>query len=339
MLEEREITGPVNLCDDRGRLNPEAVGWSRRPVHTCNLRGPWLRRKRWHYWNITGPDRMLAVTVASVDYLSFVGVQILDFPAKESHVDLIPRMFSDGGVGYPETVLGEVLYVGRKAMARVLHEERRARLEIQQLSFLRRMPVSARIDIAVPEGHETLNVVVPWSESRFQFTSKQHCLPAWGQVRIGGRTLDFPRGECFACLDFGRGVWPYRTEWNWASCSTRQGEHVIGLNFGARWTDGTGMNENGILVDGKVEKIHEDVSFDYDRRDFMAPWTLRTRESGQVDLTFRPFHNLRSGLQLGLVSTRVNQLFGRYSGTIEHGGRRLEIRDAVGWAEEHRARW
>ena len=50
----REITRPVPLCRPGGKLNPEAVGFSRRPLHTSdNLpSGPlhlW-RTKRWDYW-------------------------------------------------------------------------------------------------------------------------------------------------------------------------------------------------------------------------------------------------------------------------------------------------
>ena len=39
--QEREITDPVDLCDEKGRLNPDAVGWSRSPL----IR--WLRSRRW----------------------------------------------------------------------------------------------------------------------------------------------------------------------------------------------------------------------------------------------------------------------------------------------------
>ncbi len=48
---EREITEPVDLCLPDGRLNPDAVGWTRTPLHTTNLWG-WGRAKRWEYWNV-----------------------------------------------------------------------------------------------------------------------------------------------------------------------------------------------------------------------------------------------------------------------------------------------
>ena len=49
---EREITHPVTLCRADGTLNPQAVGWSRVPLHDCTLNG-WGRNKRWDYWCVT----------------------------------------------------------------------------------------------------------------------------------------------------------------------------------------------------------------------------------------------------------------------------------------------
>jgi len=33
------LSAPVELCLPDGRLNPAAIGWTRRPLHTANLRG------------------------------------------------------------------------------------------------------------------------------------------------------------------------------------------------------------------------------------------------------------------------------------------------------------
>lgn len=34
---------------------------------------------------------------------------------------------------------------------------------------------------------------------------------------------------------------------------------AVGLvNLGGKWTDGTGMNENGFVIDGQLTKIHEE---------------------------------------------------------------------------------
>lgn len=200
--------------------------------------------------------------------------------------------------------------------------------------------LSADLLVERPEGHETLNVVIPWTDSRFQFTSKQNCLPTTGTVTLGGATFAFERGKALACLDYGRGVWPYASTWNWASCSGAQDGRTIGFNLGAGWTDGTGMTENAVLVGGRISKIHEDVSFVYDRADIMKPWTIRARASRRIDLTFRPFFKRVARTNMVVVRSEMHQLIGRFSGTVvTDEGEAVLVEDLIGWAEEHTARW
>ena len=68
MKQEVELTSPIDLCLPNGRLNPAAVGWSRTPLHRCNLNGRWPRKKRWNYWAITTDTHLFSVTVTNLDY-------------------------------------------------------------------------------------------------------------------------------------------------------------------------------------------------------------------------------------------------------------------------------
>jgi hypothetical protein len=84
----------------------------------------------------------------------------------------------------------------------------------------------------MPPGHETLNVVIPWNKRTFQFTSKQNALLAEGSVKLGGENMHYGGPQSFACLDYGRGIWPRDCVWNWGSASGRQNARTIGLNLG-----------------------------------------------------------------------------------------------------------
>ena len=141
------------------------------------------------------------------------------------------------------------------------------------------MRLRADIVLERPAGHETMNVVIPWSDEQFQFTSKQNTLPASGFVELGGERLEFA-APSFGCLDYGRGVWPEKTAWNWGAASGVQDGRLVGLNLGGTWTDGTGMTENAICIDGRLTKICEDLRFEYDRADRMKTWRVRTAETG-----------------------------------------------------------
>lgn len=45
IMRGKEITRAVKLCDDRGNLNLDSIGWSRHPMILCNVKGSFLRKK------------------------------------------------------------------------------------------------------------------------------------------------------------------------------------------------------------------------------------------------------------------------------------------------------
>ncbi|HYF92571.1 MAG TPA: DUF2804 domain-containing protein [Symbiobacteriaceae bacterium] len=335
MTAERELTQPVRLCDDTGRLNAGAVGWSRHPVHTCNLRGAWLRKKRWNYWCITTDRFLFSITLSNLDYMAVVFVYFLEYATKHFH-ELTVMNPLGRGVVLPETVAGQTAFRHRNLTCALVDEADATRISVASPLF-GGAPMEADLLVARPPGHETMNVVIPWAHDRFQFTSKQLCLPVSGQIRLGGRVLAVEPGEAFACLDFGRGIWPYSSVWNWGAFSGLQDGRLVGVNLGGKWTDGTGMTENAVFLDGRISKLHEPVEFVYSPGDFMKPWRMRNE---RVDLTFAPFFERVARTDLLILRSEVHQMIGRYTGTlITDDGARIAVKDLVGWAEEHKARW
>lgn len=329
---EPEITQPVDLCTAGGRLNPAAVGWSRHPVHRANLRG-WGRGKRWEYWCVQAPGRVLALTVSSLDYLALHTVWLLDEGGTEVERTAIVPLAR--GVALPERCgAGEVEAAGRGLSIRLTPVDGGMRLRAR----------TARLDADVlvrrPEGHESLGVVIPWSPTRFQYTVKENTLPAEGEVHVDGRTLRFDSGESWAVLDHGRGRWPYRTTWNWGSGSGTSDGRTIGLQLGGRWTDGTGMTENALCVDGRLHKVGEDLRWTYDRSDWTSRWRVTAPRTGRVDLTLTPVHERRARTELAVIGTEVHQCFGTWSGSVvTDDGHPVAVRDVAGFAEEARMRW
>ena len=332
-----EITRGVLLCNPDGRLNPTARGWSRRPRHVCNLKGRFLRKKKWDYWCVMGDRFLFSATIAHVDFAATGFIYLLEYEtgrlAEQVAFRLLPRKPI-----MPEMVGGHIRFEhGRLALA-FLETKTGMDIEVRSTRFGGK-PLEAKLAIERPETHETLNVVVPWNERTFQFTSKQCCLPTTGTVTWGDEVLAFEQDRAFATLDYGRGIWPYRTAWNWATFAGRAGPDVVGINMGAKWTDGTGMNENGIFLNGTMHKVFEDIVFEYDNKDFMKPWRMRTADSDTVDLHFEPFYEKPQRINLLLIASRANQVFGRYHGAVRAGGRAIPIDNLLGWAEEHVARW
>ncbi|MEU3498204.1 DUF2804 domain-containing protein [Kitasatospora cineracea] len=352
---EREITGPVDLCGPDGRLHRGAVGWSRTPLHRGNLRG-WGRTKRWEYWCVTTPTHLLALTVSDLDFLTLDTVYFLSWDEHgvlEDHertaiapgLPLRPTAFPAGiaGSGGPH---GADLTVGperpgrRRVRISITHEPGGTRLRARALTADLR-PLEADLLVALPDGHETLSVVVPWDDKRFQYTSKHTARPATGTVRLGDRTYGFGTdGDSWGVLDHGRGRWPRSLGWNWGAASGRTDGHTVGLQFGGQWTEGTGSTENALCVDGRLSKIGTELDWRHDPADPLAPWRITTPGSDQVDLVFHPFHDRRTRTEAGLIANRTDQCFGHYRGTVRtDDGLRVAVDGLLGWAEDVRMRW
>ena len=339
---EREITRPVSLCTPDGRLNPDAVGWSRRPLHDCALPGTWGRRKRWDFWGVTGPGFALNVVYADVDYVGIADVWFHDFGAGATAATSIPVPLARGVV-LPTTVGGgDMRFNARGLVLSIVEEDGGTRLRAAFGHDDDR--VTADVLVRRPPDHESLSVVIPWTDRRFQFTNKDVGRPAEGSITWGDRSYVLAEGTSWATLDFGRGKWPYRTHWNWGAgaglVSTPTGDVAVGVQLGGKWTDGTGMTENALCVGGRLSKLSEELEWAYDTSDWLRPWTIRTPGSDRVDLTFTPFHDKRTRLQAGIAAQAVDQCFGAYSGTIvPDDGLPLAIDGLVGWAEEATWRW
>lgn len=328
----------MRLTRADGTLDPGAVGWSRRPVHDCALPGPWGRRKRWDFWCVTDPRGALMITYADLDYLGLAQAAVIDFGRRQIIERVVVVPLARGFRQPDEVGAGDIRFRRRNLTIEMRPQADGTRLIVDARARGGRR-FAADVLVGLPAGHESLSVVIPWSERRFQYTSKQVARPASGFVEVDGARRQLESGEAFGCLDYGRGVWPARTLWNWGSGAGRANGHLIGLQLGGRWTDGTGMTENAILVDGRIDPIGTELAWEYDLADDRRPWRVRTPGSDRVDLTFTPTLPRRSRIELGVAGSDLHHAFGYWSGSVEAHGRRIAVRDLLGWAEEHRARW
>lgn len=337
LLNERELTEPVRLVGPDGRFNPAAHGWSRHPLHICNVYGPLERRKKWNYWAVTDRNFLFSATIADMERAWTGGAYLFDRRTK-LHISKGIRR-APWGQQMPEGVAGDIVLEHPDMTIWMTDAGAGTRIRVSAKDFAGR-PLEADITVDRPAGHETLNVVIPWNDLETQFTSKQNTLPASGFVQWGDQRFELEQ-PAFGCLDYGRGVWPEHTVWNWGAASGVVDGRVIGINLGDKWTTGTGATENGLCVDGRLTKIDEELVLEYNRTDWMRPWRVNTPVTDRMALVFTPEYDRHE--QTGRREkffTEVHQLFGTYSGFIRPDGEEpLEVRDLFGWIEEHEARW
>jgi hypothetical protein len=338
---EPELTEAVDLCTlDGAFLNPLARGWSRRPLHRANLHGRRGINKRWDYWAILAGDLVVSAVYADIDYLGLADVYWADLTTGETGGHAIVVGESDG-IELPERPGTVPLVVDRDGLElRIADDATGTRLTA---SWTEPDERAGHLDVrvALPQGHESVNVVIPWSDELFNFTSKHQARPAAGELVVGDRcfAIGEPDGvESWGVLDVGRGRWPAEIRWNWGGGAGRSGEHIVGLQFGAKWTEGTGFTENGLIVDGIVSKLGSELRWDYDWDEPMRPWRI-TDPGGQLDVVLTPRfdkHTSHGGDQ----GSETHQVFGTWAGRLRtDDGIALDLSGLQGFAEEARQHW
>lgn len=343
---QNEITEAGSLLDTQGRLLQ--VGWSRQPKLDCNLeqarfyalrRLQKLRIKRWDYYAVFSPQRFFSATIADLGYAGNVFVYTMDFATGELHEEglVIPL---GKGISLPRNSLaGETTFVNEKARLHFTAAEGERRVVVDWPGFHAGRGIQADLRLACPEEHESMTIVIPIGQKRFYYNRKINSMPASGWVKYGN-VHDVLRPESsLGSLDWGRGVWEYRSFWNWASSSGFLADgRTIGLNFGKGFGDLSRATENCIVVNGRLHKL-DTVSFEYASADYMRPWRFRDQEN-RLDLTFTPFKERVAKTNLALIQSEVHQMFGRYTGrAVLDGGETIQISDLIGFAEEHQAQW
>ncbi|MEU2200562.1 DUF2804 domain-containing protein [Isoptericola sp. NPDC019482] len=336
---EREITADVALCLPDGRLNPDAVGWSRAPLHDTSGIGRGVRglgrNKRWEYWAVVTPDHVVALTTSALDYAALHQVWVWDRASGEE-VDAVAIAPLTGSATLPGRLGGGPVRSRTRSVA-VAVDERPGGTRLRA----RTARVELDVTVARPAGRDLLAVVVPWSRRRFQYTVKDVGLPVAGTLRVDGVDVPVPVGS-WAVLDHGRGRWPYRAAWQWGvgvgSGVTGSGtRHEVAVQLGGTWTRQGPTTENGVFVDGRLHKVHDELDWTFDRGAYTRWWRVRGE---RLDLTFVPAHDRVSRTQLGVLASSTHQCFGAWSGWVmTDDGARLDVECLDGWAEDVAQRW
>ncbi len=328
-----ELTLPTDLTTARGTLNPEAVGYSRSPLHRTPLAGNTasrMRTKRWEYWGVLTPELAVGMTIVNLGYAATLQIYVLNRATGEE-VSSEPLKILPGAADIvlpdtlpPLTALGTAGDVTLR-----FHDDGGG-------TRLRARSPRVSVDLYAPASGDVLGVVVPWSDRRFQYTLKDVARSVSGTVTVDGKVFTVG-ADAFAVLDRGRGRWPYRTTWTWGAGSGTVNGTRLGLQIGGQWTAGTPATENALIVDGRLHHYDGELEFTYDLSDPASTWTVH---GPWIDAVLTPFHRRESATKLGVISSEIWQAFGTWTGTARTpDGTSYSLDGLGGWIEEARHRW
>lgn len=337
------IPGP--LLTPTGDL--AVIGWARQPYLDCNLEDAQfyalsmlqpLRIKRWDYYGIATPDHFFSFTLADLGYLCRVGAYAVDYKTGRTHEETLTLPLG-GHVELPRNSReGDSHYSNGKVRIHFGVEPEARMLTVDWPGFAgQKLKVRARLRL--PSDHESLTIVIPIEGKRFYYNRKVNCMPVEGIADYAGQHFQLNPRTCLATLDWGRGVWPYRSFWVWASASGfLPGGRTLGLNLGFGFGDTSAATRNAIILDGRIHKLAQ-VDFHYSSKDLKEPWKI-TSPDGRMRLEFKPFLVRAAKSNALIMKSEIRQVFGKYNGVvISDTGEEILVRDLVGFVEEHNARW
>ncbi len=327
----------IPLCLKNGKLNTESIHWDSHPFVHAELYKHWGRKKQWMYWAVLSPKGVFATVIANVDYMKIGSIYFAKFNPSHS-IEKTKIKLTRKNLLIPHFPYENAYYKHPALNLEYQIQNNKTLLNAQ--TTINGKPFYAQIEIHRDISFPTLNVVIPWSSTRFQYTSKQLPFPSKGKILYGDETFEFNEKDTFACLDYGSGKWKYKTDWNWcAGYGNDIHSRKIAINLGGLWTDETGQNENGLWIENQFYKIHEEVKFYWEKSNPLNTWNIKTKNSNNLDLTFKPFHIRPDSTNLLILKSNVVQCFGYFYGKIKIEDKDIQLNSLLGWAEEHHALW
>lgn len=330
-----------DLLDGSGALNQSGYAFSQVMAYDRTaIKGKKLRIKEWDYYCFGDDKFAVALTVADNSYMSLASVSLLDFThlryVTKSKIGLLPM----GKLRMPSAMeSGDVEFRKGGVKINFSVEEGKRKLRCEFRNFYKKRDFSCEIELA-PNTGDNITVAIPFEKRKqFYYNTKVNCLGGVGWFRLGDDDHEFKNGS--GVLDWGRGVWPHKNTWYWASLSGTVNGAPFGLNLGYGFGKPR-ASENAIFCNGKAHKLNNvrfDIPFTRGKLDYLKPWKIED-DDGRLSITLFPMIDRKDSMRLLWLSTDQHQVFGKFYGkaTLDDGTI-IDITEQIGFAERVRNCW
>jgi hypothetical protein len=342
MGTQNEITEPSNLFKKDGSLVQK--GWARKPILKYNkekIGKGWTRIKEWDHYSVLNKEFGFQLTIGDIGYLTQMSYAFLDFSKKERDGKAFMKFFTKSKLLPLSSLEDSFIEFPTDAFRVTIEKKGNNRiLTIDDPSFSEK---GIKGSISLFDDPEMDNTVVatgygPKKPKLFYYNHKINFMPAKGTLSIGDKDYSFEPNSSFGLMDWGRGIWPYRTHWLWGSACGLVDGIPVAFNIGYGFGDLTTHTENILFYNGKAHKIDE-VTFHHEDRDPTKPWKF-TSNDDRFNMTLTPILPHREKLNYGVIYLDSSLLHGLYSGElILDNGEKIIIDEMLGHAEDIFWRW
>jgi len=339
-MDQHRIVTAGPLLDAHGVLAQR--GYATAPLlayRRGDIAAPPWRIKEWDFYQVSNDEYCVQFTIGHASYAGQLTLTFFRF-ADGLRFDRTAMLVAPfGRLGMPASA-EEGITVCRGGVSIGFRVEAGRRWLRAETTATKDTPaMRARIALDAPPA-DRLVIATPFHEypEAFYYNQKINCLPADGFVQVGDERFVFSPDTAFGLLDWGRGVWPFSTEWFWGNGSTRLDGHLFGFNIGDGFGDTSAASENMLLYDGVAHKLSK-VSFDADSPHVMDPKHFGS-DDGRFEMDFTPVYDRVTSTKLAFVDNRCHQVFGTFTGTaVLDDGRAIHVTDMMAFAEHAVNHW
>ena len=342
---QHEIREAIPLLDSEGNLTQPGYAKRLLPIYDrSKVKGGFARLKEWDYYYI-GNDRFgVALTIADNSYMGLDSISFLSFGDAPWQITKSPmRIFPMGKTNLPATSAeGITEIVGKGYEIHFVVRNRQRVLTAHMDDFKDGKAINIQITLGC-EPEESIVICTPFDKpGHFYYNQKINCMRASGEVSIGDERYLFDPSDSFGVLDWGRGGWTYHNTWYWGSASGLVDGVDFGFNIGYGFGDTSAASENMLFYQGKAHKLSQvtfQIPMKNGKEDYLKPWKF-TSDDGRFEMAFTPVLDRAACTDFKVLKSDQHQVFGRFTGTaVLDDGKRLEIRELMGFAEKVENKW
>ena len=339
------------LLDDNGKLLVKG-GYAKKNIfdYQRDKARPKNRKKEWDFYQISNGKYMVQVSVANISIGGYISTVLVDISGKEKLTISSMKMFlgQNKNVILPENGDKDNEFECLLGKYYFKEQTKGNRRTIRFKGYYKKEEIDVYFEMDLFDKHENISIVTPFKQKDncFFLTMKQNSMPASGFFKVGDKQFDFSKDDTFCVLDWGRGVWPYKSVWYWGNGSTylydKDGnKHIFGFEITWGIGDESNATETCLFYDGKAHKIGSvDVKAFPKPDKYLDKWEFIS-EDNRFNLTMTPVYDHHSDLNiLYLLRMNSHQVHGLWNGTVTlDDGTVLEIKDMYAFCEYVENRW
>lgn len=340
-----EITQRGPLLDESGKLNE--AGFSKNFIKEYDrrdIKAAPRRIKEWDYYLVMNSRFGVALTIADNSYMGIDSISLLDFTQPWIKTKNSVELFTKGHKNLsPTPEIGDIRSAGKNYAIEFRNGGTSRMLVFEMKNFSNGKDISGEIILGCP-AQDNMTIATPFKTDplAFYYNQKINCMPAAGSVQFGSQEYTFDPAVSFGVLDWGRGVWPKKNMWYWASASGLLDANSFGFNIGYGFGDTSAATENMVFYRGQAHKLSNvliEIPKSGKKENFMQPWIFSS-DDGRFEMTFQPVVDRYSNMNAIIVASRQHQVFGQYSGAVVlDDGTKIEIENFFGFAEKVVNKW